>query len=228
MTTSGQHTNFDSCEFCDKVPSLEALEGWYGRVGDDGVVVSFVCADCYDPVKVPGHFLADMGLDSSLGAGVPLRGNFQPVKSDAEIIHARTDAIYGPFWLDIEDQAEKALADYQEKVLRFSVSSYFYKGIQITPHWSEGRITLLEVSGTNASNKLQLNIYQTHRLTQMGFVVGGDRVQTWKLTLQPAESDFANIARVISHVLEFGYMIRPARFSGFTITMDIDSSKEKL
>lgn len=228
MTTETPDTNWKSCEFCDAVPSMDSITGWYGRLDENNSVVSFVCGNCYDSEKVPGRFVTDMKMKAALEIAPPLRGNFRPVKSDEEIIHARTESIYGPFWLDIEEQAFEALSDHGSLVLNLSVSSRFYNGITITPKWDEGVCVGLQVSGDNPAKKLQLDIYQAHRLGQMGYVVEGDRIQTWSLELSQQERTPANIARIVSHTLEFAYMLKPPRIGGFTVTLDIDITKDKL
>ncbi len=99
MTTETPDTNWKSCEFCDAVPSMDSIAGWYGRLNENNSVVSFVCGNCYDSEKVPGRFITDMNMKAALEIAPPFRGNFSPVKTDEEIIHARTESIYGPFWL---------------------------------------------------------------------------------------------------------------------------------
>lgn len=213
---------FEACDGCGKTIDEATIQNWFARI-KDFQVAGLLCEECFDPASIPGRFIAVRDLNRPLEPKPPVTGKFKTVKTDEEVHHARTQAFYSDFWRQLEQDFYAELQRFTSTILHFTFSGPDYKGIMFTPVWEGDSIVGLDVAGDTPSKKFQLNIYQTHRLKQMGFVVSGERDKVWSIELEPQERDFANVARIITHVMEFGYMMRPQKIAGFTPVLDIDA-----
>lgn len=209
------------CFVCGKEAVMNTVSTWFGRVVGDAEIDALFCPSCYESTAPQGRFMTGLRFGSQIEPGAPMVGAFQPVKSSEEIVFARTDAFYAPFWLDLENQFLEIFNEFGSKFMNFTISSHFYKGMKVTLVWDRGQLSGLTVQGTSPSRKLQLDVYQTYRLREMGLIETGLKDRTWDLQFQPHEVSYENVARVISHILEFGYMLKPARSLGISPQLDI-------
>lgn len=210
------------CKTCGTEATISTINWFYGHVGADGIVDSFYCPSCYESVKNTGEFRTNLFARYFQIPGAPLTGNFKPVKSRDEIVFARTDAFFGPFWLDLEQTMLETLNQVGSKLLRFTFPGPHFKGIAISPTWANDEIVGLEAAGDTPSKKLQLSVHQTHRLKQMGFHCVGTSDQLWRIAFLPEERVPNNVARVITHLMEYGYMMRANRITDITPIVDVD------
>jgi hypothetical protein len=66
-----------------------------------------------------------------------------------------------------------------------------------------------------------MNVYQVHRLKVMGLAGPVENPKEWTLQLSGQEASFENVVRILSHVLEFGYMIDVSRIDAITPILDV-------
>jgi hypothetical protein len=215
------------CESCGLVPDHQSVFNWFARVGKNRNLEAFFCPTCYETYSPKGQFITGIRFNASMQPGAPEIGAFRPVKSSAEIMYGRTDAFYGPFWLDLENQLLETFNEFGSKFMNFTISSHFYKGMKVGLRWSGDKVAGLTVFGTNSKRKLQLDIYQTYRLQQMGLIEFGEKEKTWEISFEPEEQTTENVVRVISHILEYGYMVKPARSIGISPQLDISADDFK-
>jgi hypothetical protein len=215
------------CESCGLLPTLESVFNWFARVGNYGRLEAFFCPACYETYSPKGEFITGIRFNVAMSPGAPEIGAFRPVKSSAEIMYGRTEAFYGEFWLDLENQLLETFNEFGSKFLNVTITSHFYKGLKVGVNWSGDRVAGLTVFGTNAKRKLQLDIYQTYRLQQMGLIEFGEKEKTWEISFEPKEQTTENVVRVISHILEYGYMVNPARSIGLSPQLDISADDFK-
>lgn len=205
------------------------------HVGDDvGAVgptnrpedMHMICMSCYeakDYSNIPG--LAPQRLPYETAA--PLIGAFRPCKSSEEIFELRHKSYAAPFWVGLEADMSQMLHEWGKKLLRFSLSSRTYKGHKIVFHWQDEQIAGLNFPGSSSTTKPAMNIYQVYRLREMGLEGHGYNPKEWSISLSGPEASFENVMRIITHVLEFGYMIDVSRVDAITPILDVDVSKDE-
>lgn len=210
------------CITCGTEVTVLTINSFYGHIGSDGMVDSFYCPTCYEKVKHTGEFRNNLFARYFQTPDAPLTGNFKPVKSKEELVFARTDAFFGPFWLDLEQTILQSFTETGPRLLRFTFPGPHFKGIAISPIWENDEIVGLETAGDTPSKNLQLSVHQTYRITQMGFHRESVTDQVWRIAFLPEERLPNNVARVITHLMEYGYMMRPNRITDITPIIDID------
>lgn len=210
------------CKTCGTEATTTTINAFYGHIGSDGMVDSFYCPTCYELVKNSGLFKTNLFSRYFQDPDAPIVGNFKPVKTREELVFYRTDAFFGPFWLDLEQTMMQTMNELGSKLLRFTFPGPLFKGIAITPVWINEEIVGLVAAGDTPSKKLQLTVHQTYRIQQMGFQREGTTDQLWKIDLLPEERVPNNVARVITHLMEFGYMMRANKITDITPIVDVD------
>lgn len=210
------------CSLCITEATISTINEFFGHIGPDGMVDSFYCPNCYENVKHTGEFKTNLFARYFQVPDAPLSGNFRPVKTKDEIVYSRTDAFFGPYWLDLEQNMLQDLNQLGPKLLRYTFPGPHFKGISISPIWEKDEVVGLEVAGDTPSKKLQLSVHQTHRIKQMGFHREGTTDQLWEIAFQPEERVPNNVARVITHLMEYGYMMRANRITDVSTIVDVD------
>jgi hypothetical protein len=193
-----------------------------GAVGPKGKPedMHMICMPCYeaeDYSNIPGMGPARLPYETA----APLSGAFKPCKDPREILELRQKSYFAPFWIGLEDDMFQMLHEWGEKLLRFSLSSRTYKGYKIVFNWQNGVITGLTFPGSSSATKPPMSVYQVHRLRGMGLQGQGYNPKEWSIDLPGTEASFENVMRVISHVLEFGYMIDVSRVDAITPILDV-------
>lgn len=215
------------CKSCNTEATVSTINSFFGHLGSDGIVDAFYCPACYELVKNSGEFRTKLFSRYFQDPDAALVGNFKPVKSKEELIYFRTEAFFGPFWLDLEQSMLQTMNELGPKLLRFTFPGPLFKGIAISPVWSDKEIVGIEAAGDTPSKKLQLSVHQIYRLQKMGFHCEGSNEQIWKIDLLPEEREPSNVARVITHLMEFGYMMRANQITDISPIVDVTSSRER-
>jgi hypothetical protein len=126
------------------------------------------------------------------------------------------------FWLELAESVIQTLGMWHGKVLRFNLSGLRYKGLWIKPTWVGSEISELLIAGDDPSKGLELDVYQTTRLSKLGYVEEGETEKTWRLELSRDERGISNITSVIVHTMRFGYLLEPTDLNTLTPIVDID------
>lgn len=186
-----------------------------------GEARGLICQKCADsPVKrkVPIGFIRPLLEGTQLAT--PVKGNFR----NAEISEDDPESGAFQYWREIGHMIIEEMAIWQEKVLKFTFGGMRYKGLWLKPHWTGSRVTAMSIAGDTPSKKLELDVYQITRLSQMGFVESGRTNKIWEIQLTEQESDIPNASAIIIHVLRYGYLLDPSDLNSITPTLDIDTS----
>lgn len=207
------------CKNCGAEISVGEDVGLVGY-GDNPEEMHIVCMICHEAGDVSN--IAELnGGKSNYSSQPPIIGQFQPCKSAEQISELRTKSYYARFWVSLEEDLLGLLNEYGDKFLRFSLSSRTFKGYRFEFVWEQGKIVRLTFPGHTSKTQPPMSIYQVHRLRQMGLMGEGENPREWKLKVSGAESSFENIVRILTHILEFGYMIDVSRIDAVTPTVDL-------
>lgn len=150
----------------------------------------------------------------------PLTGSFKPQKTIGEILELRAGTVSGKLWSEFESQIQILIDYYGPKMLEIGLGSRTYKGYHIDLIWSENQLASLAFPGKHKKTQPPLNIYQMHRLEKMGLDMAGTDSSLFFIELTPKERSPENVARIISHTLEFGYLFDPTRLNAITPFLD--------
>ena len=156
----------------------------------------------------------------------PIEGNFRPIYSSAEIEEFRQVDADRKVWYEIEQEITQFVAK-EPHILKLTVSSRQFAKLAITFEWSVKSLMALTFTGDWPVKDQIFDIYQRHRLAQMGLVEEGAKNTVWRLNLTEVEREPENVGRIASHVLEFGLFARGHWISGETATLNIDSRARK-
>lgn len=157
----------------------------------------------------------------------PIEGNFHPIYSGAEIEEFRQVDADRKVWYEIEQEITQFVAN-EPHILKLTVSSRQFAKLAIAFDWSGKSLMALTFTGDWPLKDQIFDIYQRHRLAQMGLVEEGAKNTVWRLELSEAERGPENVGRIASHVLEFGLFARGHWISGETATLDFNSRKPKI
>lgn len=184
-----------------------------------------VCINCHDAQDY-SNIAQFARASSKLELSGPLVGKFKPCKTNEEIIDERQKSFYREYWNRMEKDVLDMLVGWQDRFLRIVLSSRTYKGYRIVFHWSDGALVGLEFPGNTSAVKPPMTVYQVHRLRAMGLEGEGLNPPTWTLALEGPEADLENVVRVISHVLDYGYLIDAARVDAITPILEREKKTE--
>lgn len=207
------------CVICERdiqVGEDVALIGYTDYVEN----MSIVCLDCNengDLSKITGDNPVGM-----LQTKAPIIGNFKPQKTDSEIKEFRKGTFSGKMWSAFESEVLVFFQQFGPKFASMTLGSRTYKGYSIEFEWVGGEVASLTFPGRHTKTKPTLNVYQMHRLEQMGFKENGVDPADLIIKLSPKERSRENVVRVISHTLEFGYFYDPSRLSSISPFIDTD------
>jgi hypothetical protein len=70
-----------------------------------------------------------------------------------------------------------------------------------------------------------MNISQVHGILEMGLSGTGENPKDWSLKLDGYEASFENTVRILTHVLEFGYIIDVSRIDAVTPILNVSTKK---
>lgn len=150
----------------------------------------------------------------------PLEGAFRPLAQESS--SAVTDE--SPFWATAAESILDSMASWHGKVLKFSIGSQKHKGLWVKPIWQSSRVQGLQIAGDTPSKNLELDIYQTRRLSQLGFVEDGRTNKVWSLSFQEHEMGVANASAVIAYTMRHGYLLDIQEVTSLSPTLDVDFS----
>lgn len=189
----------------------------YGDKPEDMHVVCKICHESGDVSNIAELNGGQYGYTSK----PPIVGVFKPCKSSEEILDIRKNSYGAKFWVSLEEDLFALLNEYGDKFLRFSLSSRTFKGYRIEFLWEQGNLVGLTLPGNTSKTQPPMSVYQVHRLRQMGIEGEGSNPKVWTLRVSGSEASYENIARILTHVLEFGYMIDASRIDAVTPTLDV-------
>jgi hypothetical protein len=106
-------------------------------------------------------------------------------------------------------------------MLEIGLGSRTYKGYHVDLIWSNNKLVSLAFPGKHKKTHPPLNIYQMHRRERMGLDTAGTDPTLFFIELTPKERSPENVARIISHTLEFGYLLDPTRLNAITPFLDV-------
>jgi len=179
----------------------------------------FVCSDC--AVTEEDRLLPATELLNVLRnepPAEPLPGAFKPLPSKST-----SDATeQSPFWIQAGERILEIMLTWHGKVLKFSIGTEKHKGLWVKPIWDGSTVAGLELAGDTPSKGLELDVYQTRRLSQLGFTEEGKTNKTWSLSFEPHEKGIANSSSVITYILRHGYLLDIQEVTSLTPTLDVD------
>ena len=150
----------------------------------------------------------------------PIKGAFCPLPKEG----AEGPPEDSPFWTTAAETILETMATWHGKVLKFTIGSEKHKGLWVKPIWEGSKVQGLQLAGDTPSKGLELDIYQTRRLSQFGFVEEGRTNKIWSLSFQEHEMGVANATAVITYVLRHGYLLDVNEVTSLTPTLDVDFS----
>jgi hypothetical protein len=215
------------CRFCGRFASdvAEVKNKWMHSSNPDGSFDTTICPDCYSLKKVgdDGQVQIDIKY-GNLQKELPLMGSFRPVKTKTQLIENRADATPNQDWWEAEKAMIAMLVNLQQPLfeLRFSVLGYDRLSIEF--HRENGELSGLTVTGDIPKKGQFLTVYQKARLRRMGFAEMGDTETSWKLSLRNLETSPANVARVTTHVVQFGLLLDINDASAMTPYVDTEAT----
>jgi hypothetical protein len=180
-----------------------------------------VCSDC--TVSEEERLLSAVEIISIIGdepLGPPRQGAFKPLPKEGDSVSSEDS----PFWTSAGETILETMAGWHGKVLKFTIGSEKHKGLWVKPIWEGSKVKGLQLAGDTPSKGLELDIYQTRRLSQFGFVEEGRSNKIWSLSFQEHEMGVANATAVITYVLRHGYLLDVNEVTSLTPTLDVDFS----
>ena len=207
------------CTNCGVLIATGEEVGLVGRTTnpEDMHVVCMTCHEAQDYSNIPGLNAQTVAYKTA----APMRGAFKPCKSATEILELKSRSYNTPFWVRLEQDLVQMLHELGDKFLRFSLSSRTFEGYKFVFQWEQNQIIGLTFPGSTSTTKPPMNVYQVHRLKVMGLTGLGENPKDWTLQLSGQEASFENVVRILSHVLEFGYMIDVSRIDAITPILDV-------
>lgn len=205
-----------TCAACGKQAPAAELGAW-GVIVKDQKFDRLFCPTC-TPLQAPS-----LGVVQLNGGFVfdqpPISGNFRPVKDADEIRHFRQGKLDDSHWSELEIEIRSVFAEESARLNKLTVHNSDFMELWIKFIWGEGVLLGLELPGDIPRLGQFLDIYQKHRLSLMGFQESESKNRTWSISLTPSESNGENVGRIISHILQFGYFLKPYRTQGFIPTL---------
>jgi hypothetical protein len=188
---------------------------------DRGVPEGFLCSNCAVSSAdrlLPAIELMSIMTDEPLAP--PATGAFTPLPDKGDGTQAQASS----FQKEMNDNILEVMATWHGKVLKLGFGTQKAKGLWIKPIWEGSIVRGLQLAGDTPSKGIELDIYQTRRLAQLGFQEEGATNKIWSITFQDHETGIANASAVISYVLRHGYLLDVADITSFTPTLDIDTA----
>jgi hypothetical protein len=208
-----------SCKHCGKHVEGNKLTGWVVDPRSENPADG-ICEPCFEIHGAKAGSIQLTGdLKPALDKGLPLAGSFRSSKTLAEVEHFRTAGEFGSSWWEMENDCFELLSD-EYPLLKLSISNRDYKELWIKIEREDGVITALTLAGDRPNKGQELTIHQRYRLSTMGFSEIGMKNKDWRIELGVAERTNENVARIMSHVLQFGLFLQPHKNSSINATID--------
>ena len=188
---------------------------------DRGDPVGFICNTCAVTEEQRALPVGDIEcVLEEIPLPEPIAGNYKPVVSKTIL----EKGIQKGYWEELGQTILETMAMWQGKVLKFNASANRFKGVWVKPTWDGTKITGLVIAGDTPTKKVELDVYQIHRLRRMGFVEEGKTNKTWSLELTKPEQGIVNASSIILSVLKQGYLLESTDLYAFNPTLDVDFS----
>ena len=208
------------CRLCGLVTTEEQTKDWMtGRDETTGEIHTWICTSCYKVTSREGDQIGfDFGA-KEIVHDAPLLGNFRRVKPLSEIERFRPMAsINEEFW-EFEFATLRHLNN-KPHMLSYSIKNSDFHELKIKIIWDKNTVESISFTGNVPSKNQFLTIHQQQRLRDMGLVETAERNSKWQIALSYPENQNANVARIISHVLQFGFLIQSHKTNGISVTVD--------
>jgi hypothetical protein len=216
------------CRFCGRIAPTSDIPGkWMFRAGSDGGYEVTICPDCYKVKKIGADGQVELEFNyGNLQRDIPFANSFRPVKTKNQLLEARSDDSPNKYWWEAEQVMISLLIDLKTPLfeLRFRVSGYERLSIDIER--KDENVSGLSFTGDIPAKKQYLNIYQKARLRKMGLIEVGDAQTKWHLSLTGLEAAPPNVARIASHVLQFGWLLNINDASDMTPYVDTEQTSK--
>lgn len=178
------------------------------RKTSNGGFDTTTCPDCFTAKRVGTGNEVEIQINyGNLCRELPIENTFKPVKTKSELLEARDEESMNMYWWEAEILVTSMLVSTQQHLyeLRFRVSGY--ENLSISFERTNGEVTGISLTGDIPKKKQFLNIYQKARLARMGFQEQGDADTIWHLPLGGIETTPSNLARIVTHVVQFGWLL---------------------
>jgi hypothetical protein len=206
------------CNHCSTHVQGIDIEGW---VVDpkNGPSVGAICPKCFASKGATAGWIILDALQSSPERAAPLLGSFKPAKSFEDISRFRSAGDFGEQWWSLEHDliglflSEHLLSELRIKTSQFPRLSFDFE--------FEGKfVSAIRCTGDRPRLGQLLSIHQKHRLNSMGLKETGSSDTDWWISIGAKESNATNVARISTHILQFGYLFQIHKLSGLTPMMD--------
>ena len=189
----------------------------------DGSFDSTICPDCYSLKKVGDDGQVQIDIQyGNLQKELPLSQGFHPVKTKSELLENRTDGTPNGDWWEAEKAMIAMLVNLQQPLFELRFSVLGYERLAVEFERENGDVTGLSVTGDIPKKNQHLTIYQKARLRRMGFSESGESETTWRLRLRDLEASPANVARITTHIVQFGLLLDINDASAMTPYVDTE------
>jgi hypothetical protein len=196
------------CQTCTNTTSITNLDSW-GAVINGTLFEELYCPKCAETQPRSKGVVILGGGKMFAFDEPPMKGNFKPVKSAREIKRFRNDGTDTQYWTNMETTYREILSDTEARASAAPFYNREFAELEVEFIWSGDSIRSLSFTGDRPDAGQWLNIYQQARLGRMGLKEVGTLKTNWILDLTEPESNPENIVRIMSHVLQFGYLLQP-------------------
>ena len=207
------------CKHCGRGVAAEGLSGWVVSATMDNAKDA-ICPEC---LLIHGAAVGSIQLSGEMSPvfelAAPLTGRFKPVKNEEQIKHFRDAGSLGDSWWELEMQNLDSL-NYKYPLLKVTIKNRDFQELWIGLDRENGEVVSLRVSGDRPSKNQFMTVHQQFRLRSMGLTESTSKNTDWKIELSPAERSNENVARIMSHILQFGLFVQPHKNFGMTAIVD--------
>ncbi len=213
------------CRFCGRFASkhAEVKSKWMHSSKPDGSFDSTICPDCYTLKKIGDDGQVQIDIQyGNLQKELPIAGRFRSVKTKPQLLENRADGTPNEEWWEAEKALIEMLVNLQQPLfeLRFGVLGYDRLSIEFERE--NGEVVGLTVTGDLPKKSQYITVYQKARLRRMGFTELGESETVWSLALRELETSPANVARITTHVVQFGLLLDINDASSMTPYVDTE------
>ncbi len=194
-----------SCSSCGTTARFEdGLLGWMASVKESTQTEIF-CSEC----APQGDALTPMAGSKVLREGIPnapISGVFQPIRSGLDLESFVETIPFGSRWAELELALTLEIQALQEPPTLISFPTHYWPGLEFRIDWRPNQVAHISCPTHDSARENVFNIYQNERMKRMGFKLEYELSRA-SITLSAEESRHANLARVITHTLLFGYFL---------------------
>lgn len=212
------------CKHCSVALENDQVKDWVIEF-DGKRVTAATCPNCFEIYGAPKGSIQLEALNGpSFEHDAPLAGAFKPVKSVSDIKRFRDCGQIGEAWLELEYEVFDILAQGYP-LAKFGLNVHGIPELWIKLEWNGSMVTAISVSGDLPRRGYFLTVYQKARLRKMGLKEDGTTNKVWTFQPSKAEVTKENLPRIISHILQFGFLIETYKISGISPTVDTEAEK---